>query len=74
MDDAALRRQYDGLIERAGLRIPQDRNETMFNAYKQVAAWTEIVRTRRPAAAEPANAYALTTVDRLSEPGTGGAL
>lgn len=74
MDDAALRRQYDGLIERAGLRIPPDRDETMFNAYKQVAAWTDVVRTRRPAAAEPANGYALTTVDRLAEPGGGGAL
>lgn len=74
MDNDALRRQYDGLIERAGLRVPQNRDETMFNAYKQVAAWTEIVRTRRPAAAEPANAYVLTTVDRLAEPGTGGPL
>ncbi|MFX4223025.1 MAG: hypothetical protein ACMVO3_19855 [Thalassobaculum sp.] len=74
MDDTSLRRQYDGLVERAGLRIPPDRDETMFNAYKQVAAWTDIVRTRRPAAAEPANAYALTTVDRLAEPGTGALL
>ncbi|MDF1790315.1 MAG: hypothetical protein P1U88_00320 [Thalassobaculaceae bacterium] len=74
MDDAALRRQYDGLIERAGLRIPQDRDTTMFNAYRQVAAWTDIVRTRRSAAAEPSNAYALTTIARVADDSEGGTL
>lgn len=73
MDDTALRRQYDGMVERAGLRIPQDRDETMFNAYKQIQTWTDIVRMRRPGAAEPSNAYALTTISRLADAGKGGA-
>ena len=72
MDDDALRRQYDGLIERSGLSIPQDREQTMFNAYKQVQAWTDVVRSRKPAALEPANVFAYQTVSRLSEGGKGG--
>lgn len=73
MDDDALRRQYDGLIERSGLRIPQDREQTMFNAYKQVQAWTDVVRSRKSAALEPANVFAYETVSRLVDGGKGGA-
>ena len=74
MDDDALRRQYDGLIARAGLRIPQDREQTMFNAFKQVQAWTDVVRSRKSAALEPANVFAYETVSRLSETEKGGAV
>jgi len=70
-DEAAMRRQYDALIDRAGLTIPADRDETMFNAYKQVLTWTDIVLTGRPAADEPSNAYALSSISRLSNGGTG---
>ena len=73
MDEDALRRQYDGLIERAGLHIPQDREQTMFNAFKQVQAWSDVVRSRKSAALEPANVFAYETVSRLSENVTGGA-
>jgi len=69
MDETALRRQYDALIERAGLRIQEDRVETMFGAYKQVRIWADVVRARRPAAMEPSNAYDLGTVSRLTDAG-----
>ena len=73
MDDDALRRQYDGLIERAGLHIPQARDQTMFTAFTLVQAWTDVVRSRKPAALEPANVFAYETVSRLAEGGKGGA-
>ncbi|MEP3114611.1 hypothetical protein [Nisaea sp.] len=65
MDDAALKRQYDAVVERAGLQIPKDREETMFDTYKNVVSWADIVRHRpRPATLEPSNGYFLETVTR----------
>lgn len=69
MDDTALRRQYDALIEGSGLRIAENRAETMFGAYKQVRTWADVVRSRRPAVMEPSNTYQLNTVGRLTDAG-----
>ena len=66
MDDAALKRQYDAVVERAGLTIPKDREETMFETYKNVVSWAGIVRNRpRPATLEPSNGYFLETITRV---------
>ena len=52
MDDAALKRQYDAVVERAGLTI--------------VVSWAGIVRNRpRPATLEPSNGYFLETITRV---------
>lgn len=68
MDDAPLRRQYEAAVERAGLRIPTDQQQIMFNTYKQVLGWAEIVRAQpRPGSAEPSNIYDLGTVTRLAD-------
>lgn len=65
MDDAALKRQYDAVVERAGLTIPKDREQTMFETYKNVVKWAKIVRDRpRPATLEPSNGFFLETVTR----------
>lgn len=65
MDEAALKRQYDAVVERAGLKIPNDREETMFETYRNVVSWANIVRNRpRPATLEPSNGYFLETVTR----------
>ena len=70
MTDAEIESQYEGCVRRAGLRIPADRRAVMLNAYRQVAAWSALVRsTRRPGSAEPANIYALDTITRLQEAG-----
>lgn len=71
MDDAQLGRQYDALIERSGLTIPEDRRATMMDTYKNVVAWSNLVRNRlRPATLEPSNVYGLETISRVDAPGT----
>jgi hypothetical protein len=71
MDDAQLERQYDALIERSGLTIPEDRRATMMDTYKNVVTWSDMVRNRpRPAALEPSNVYGLETISRVASPVT----
>lgn len=66
MDDMALRKQYDAVIERAGLTIPEDRQATMFETYKNVLGWADMIRNRpRPATLEPSNGYFLETITRV---------
>lgn len=70
MDDTAARRQFDAIVERAGLTIPADRYQTMLGTYEQVLAWSKLVHEHpRPGSAEPSNVYDLRTVGRLAEHG-----
>lgn len=68
MDDASIKQQYDSIIARSGLRIPEDREATMLDTYRNVLKWSEMVRNRpRPATLEPSNAFSLETITRVVE-------
>lgn len=70
MDETAVRRQFDAIVERSGLRIPEDRRDTMLGTYRQVLTWSAMVRAdQRPGTAEPSNAYSLDSITRLTDKG-----
>jgi hypothetical protein len=62
-DPDTLEQEYEALVVRAGLTIPDDRRATMLRCYAAVRQWADTIRsTPRPAAAEPANVYQLATI------------
>lgn len=62
-DPQTLEQEYDILVARAGLRIPDDRRAVMLGCYAQVRSWSDIIRsTRRAPSDEPANVYSLQTI------------
>ncbi|MFT5450233.1 MAG: hypothetical protein ACI9DC_005439 [Gammaproteobacteria bacterium] len=58
MDDDGTTRQFDDVVQRAGLRIEPERRKTMLSAYLQVVAWSEIVHDHHLLAQmEPSNVF-----------------
>ena len=58
MEDDGTTRQFDDVVQRAGLRIAPERRKTMLSAYLQVVAWSEIVHDYHLLAQmEPSNVF-----------------
>jgi hypothetical protein len=59
-DDAALEREFDVLMAKAGAKIPPDRKAGVIAGYKDMKRMAALLRQPRSAAAEPSNIYSLT--------------
>lgn len=51
-------------LDRAGIRVSDDRLGPMLPIYRELRAMQEILRRPRTAASEPANTYSLATITR----------
>ena len=70
MEDDGTTRQFDDVVQRAGLRIAPERRKTMLSAYLQVAAWSEIVHDYHLLAQmEPSNVFGARSTDADRESG-----
>jgi hypothetical protein len=67
-DLQALRREFDALLSRGGLTVPPDRYEGCLQNYAEMRRLAHLLRGRLAADQEPANAFRLWTVVRLSTP------
>ncbi len=63
-DDAALVREFDVLIARAGLVIPEGRRPGLFAGFKDIRGMVALLRQPRTAANEPASTFSIETVTR----------
>jgi hypothetical protein len=59
-EDAALEREFDALMARAGAEVPADRRAGIVAGYKDMKRMTVLLRQPRSEAAEPSNIYSLT--------------
>ena len=59
-EDAALEREFDALMARAGAEVPADRRAGVVAGYKDMKRMTVLLRQPRSEAAEPSNIYSLT--------------
>jgi hypothetical protein len=58
-DDAALERELDMLMAKAGATVPADRKAGIVAGYRDMKRMTALLRQPRTAAAEPSNIYSL---------------
>ena len=59
-NDAAIEREFDMLMAKAGAKIPTDRKAGIVAGYKDMKRMTALLRQPRTAADEPSNIYNLT--------------
>jgi hypothetical protein len=59
-EDAALEREFDALMARAGAEVPADRRAGIVAGYKDMKRMTVLLRQPRSEAVEPSNIYSLT--------------
>jgi hypothetical protein len=59
-EDAALEREFDVLMAKAGAKVPADRKAGILAGYKDLKRMTLLLRQPRSEAAEPSNIYSLT--------------
>jgi len=59
-EDAALEREFDVLMAKAGAKVPADRKAGIVAGYKDMKRMTLLLRQPRTEAAEPSNIYSLT--------------
>ena len=62
--DAALKLEFDCLAARAGLTVPPDRRDVVFEGFKELRAMLPLLRQPRTAASEPAGTYDIRTINR----------
>ena len=66
-DDAALEREFDLLMAKAGARVPAERKAGIVAGYKDMKRMAALLRQPRTAADEPSNTYSLVGFLRRSE-------
>lgn len=68
-DDAALEREFDMLMARAGATVPAERKAGVVAGYKDMKRMAALLRQPpRTAADEPSNIYSLTSFLRSQRP------
>jgi hypothetical protein len=67
-DDAALERELDALMTKAGADVPRDRKAGILAGYKEMKRMTALLRQPRSEAAEPSNIYSLVDYARSNRP------
>lgn len=60
-DEAALEREFDMLMAKAGAKVPSDRRAGVIAGYKDMKAMAALLRRPWTAADEPSNIYSLTS-------------
>ena len=63
-DEATLRAEFDVMAKRAGLHIPDERREWLFEGFKDMRKDLPLLRQPRTAAHEPAAVYSLDSITR----------
>jgi hypothetical protein len=63
-DDAALKREFDMLMVKAGARVPLDRKAGIVAGYRDMKRMTALLRQPRTAADETSNIYSLKSFAR----------
>ena len=63
-DEATLRTEFDVLARRAGLHIPAERREWLFEGFKDLRKDLPRLRQPRTAASEPAAVYSMESILR----------
>jgi hypothetical protein len=58
-DDAALEREFDMLMAKAGATVPADRRAGLIAGYRDMKLMAALLRQPRAAADEPSNIYSL---------------
>lgn len=58
--DAAVEREFETLMAKAGAEVPADRKAGVIAGYKDVKRMAALLRQPRTAADEPSNVYSLT--------------
>jgi hypothetical protein len=58
--DAAVEREFDMLMAKAGAEVPADRKAGAVAGYKDMKRMAALLRQPRTAADEPSNVYSLT--------------
>jgi hypothetical protein len=64
--DAAVEREFEVLMARAGVEVPADRKAGAIAGYKDMKRMVALLRQPRTAADEPSNVYSLTGFVRSS--------
>ena len=60
--------EFVTIFRRSGLTLADDRLPILFAAYREVRAWSDTIRSwDSPPSAEPANAYAVTSILQAAE-------
>lgn len=67
-EDAALEREFDVLMAKAGAKVPADRKAGIVAGYKDMKRMTMLLRQPRTEAAEPSNIYSLVAFARSKRP------
>jgi hypothetical protein len=63
-DAVRARAAFDSATAAAGLTLPADNLEVLFVGYQDIQRMAALVRSARPAAAEPANIFDPRTIGR----------
>lgn len=63
-DEAAVEREFDMLMAKAGANVPADRKAGIVAGYRDMRRLAALLRQPRTAADEPSNIYCLTTLVR----------
>lgn len=63
-DEATLRTEFEVMAKRAGLAIPEDRREWLFEGFKDLRKSLPLLRQPRTAAHEPAAVYSMDSIVR----------
>jgi hypothetical protein len=67
-EDAALEREFDVLMAKAGAKVPADRKAGIVAGYKDIKRMTLLLRQPRTEAGEPSNIYSLIGFARSKRP------
>ncbi len=65
-DKAALEREFDVLMARAGATVMPDRRAGVLAGFEDIRKLTALLRQKRTAAAEPSNVFSLVPYIRKS--------
>jgi hypothetical protein len=60
--DEELMLEFEVMIKRAGLDVPEQRKAAVFAGYKDLKRLCALLRQPRSAASEPSNTYSLVTL------------
>jgi hypothetical protein len=60
--DDELMLEFEAMVKRAGLVIPEERKAAAFAGYKDLKRQCALLRQPRTAASEPSNTYSLVTL------------
>lgn len=66
-DDAALEREFDALMIKAGAKVPPERKAGIVAGYKDMKRMAALLRQPRTAADESSNVYSLASFVRSKQ-------